>query len=118
MARTARGGGRGRGTPRSAASRLILFAVLAAAAVFAVVGGEYSTFDLMRQKRERGRLERTVDSLQHVVDSLRAYRRRLQTDAALQERLAREEFGMVRGEKELLYRIAPTRDAVRSDSGR
>jgi len=118
MVKSSRGGGRGRAAPRSAASRLILFAVLAAATVFAVIGGEYSTFDLLRQRKERNRLERSVDSLQQVVDSLRAYRRRLQTDAALQERLAREEFGMVRGEKELLYRFAPSRDSVPADSGR
>ncbi|HYD55209.1 MAG TPA: septum formation initiator family protein [Gemmatimonadaceae bacterium] len=100
-------GGRGSGARASTASRLLLFSALAAAAAFAVLGGEYSTFDLLRQRRERARLEASVDSLQRLVDSLRTYRRRLRTDPALQERLAREEFGMVRGEKELLYRLAP-----------
>jgi len=41
-----------------------------------------------------------------VVDSLRRYKRRLETDPVLQERIAREEFGMLRGDKEILYRIA------------
>jgi cell division protein FtsB len=86
--------------------RLLLAAGVLAALIFAVQGGEYGTRDLMRQKQRRARLTGTIDSLQHVVDSLKRYKRRLQTDAALQERLAREEFGLVRGEKELLYRFA------------
>ena len=80
---------------------------LVGAAVFAVVGGEYSSFDLWRQRQERARLRSAVDSLRRVVDSLRTYERRVRTDPALQERLAREEFGMVRGNRELLYRLAP-----------
>jgi cell division protein FtsB len=35
------------------------------------------------------------------------------TDPAVQERIAREEFGMVRGDKELLYRFT-TADSTRS----
>ena len=45
------------------------------------------------------------DSLQHIIDSLRTYKHRVETDPVLQERIAREEFGMVRGNKELLYRF-------------
>jgi hypothetical protein len=52
------------------------------------------------------RLTTTIDSLQRVVDSLRRYKRRLETDPVLQERIAREEFGLVRGNRELLYRLA------------
>jgi cell division protein FtsB len=52
----------------------------------------------------------SIDSLQQVVDSLKRYKVRLQTDPALQERIAREEFGMVRGDKELLYRFAEPAD--------
>jgi cell division protein FtsB len=103
---------RGRGGRRSPGARLAIGVVLVGAVIFAVVGGEYSTFDLLRQRRERRRLDTAVDSLQRVVDSLRAYKRRLETDPALQERLAREEFGMVRGDKELLYRLAPAPDST------
>ena len=102
---------RGRGGRRSPGARLAIAAVLVGAVTFAIVGGEYSTFDLLRQRRERRRLDTAVDSLQRVVDSLRTYKRRLETDPALQERLAREEFGMVRGDKELLYRLAPSTDS-------
>lgn len=76
-----------------------------AAAIFAVQGGEYGTRDLIRQRARKDALLRTNDSLQRLVDSLALYKRRLETDPALQERIAREEFGMVRGNKELLYRF-------------
>jgi cell division protein FtsB len=72
---------------------------------FAIQGGEYGTMDLYRQHRQRIRLVREIDSLGHVVDSLRRHKQSVLTDPKTQERIAREEFGMVRG-KELLYRIA------------
>jgi cell division protein FtsB len=106
----------GKGGPRSTGERLKLLAAAAvalAALVFAVQGGEYGTTDLWRQKQRRVTLLGSIDSLQQVVDSLKRYKRRLQTDAALQERIAREEFGMVRGNKELLYRFAEPADTTR-----
>src|SRR5438045_4014765 len=72
---------------------------------FAVQGGEYSTWDLLRQRQRRAQLRREIDSLTRVVDSLNAYKLRVLNDPRTQERVAREEFGMIRG-KELLYRIA------------
>ena len=84
----------------------VLLAIGAAAAIFAVEGGEYGTLDLLDQRSRKRRLVREIDSLEKRVDSLRAYHRRLMTDPALQERIAREEFGMVRGDKEILYRFA------------
>jgi cell division protein FtsB len=86
--------------------RVLIAAGVLAALVFAVQGGEYGTRDLLRQRERKTRLKSSIDSLQSVVDSLKRYKRRLETDPALQERIAREEFGMVRGTKELLYRIA------------
>jgi cell division protein FtsB len=109
----ARKGGRG-GRQLSPAAKLAMLAAIVAAVVFAIVGGEYSSFDLMRQRGERKRLIASVDSLRRVVDSLRQYKRRLDTDPALQERLAREEFGMVRGDRELLYRLAAPADSTKS----
>lgn len=87
--------------------------MLVAALVFAVQGGEYSTLDLVRQRREQRQLTAAIDSLTRVVDSLRHYRDRLLHDPKLQERVAREDFGMVRGTKELLYRFAEPRDSAR-----
>jgi cell division protein FtsB len=85
--------------------QLVIVAAVLSAIVFAVQGGEYGTRDLMRQRARRATLLQTNDSLQHIIDSLRSYKHRVETDAALQERIAREEFGMVRGNKELLYRF-------------
>ncbi|HEX7978381.1 MAG TPA: septum formation initiator family protein [Gemmatimonadaceae bacterium] len=98
-ARKKSGGGRG-------VWRLLVAAGVLAALAFAIEGGEYGTRDLMRQKQRRARLALAIDSAQHVVDSLKRYKKRLETDPALQERIAREEFGLIRGDKELLYRIA------------
>jgi len=80
-------------------------AVGVVAVVFAVQGGEYTTLDLLRQRTETRALHATVDSLQRVVDSLGHYRDRVLHDTTLQERIGREEFGWVRGDKELLYRF-------------
>ena len=74
------------------------------ALAFAVQGGEYSTLDLIRRARSKAELSRAVDSLNHLVDSLAHYRERLDSDPALEERIVREQFGMVR-DKELLYQL-------------
>ncbi|MFI5248543.1 MAG: septum formation initiator family protein [Gemmatimonadales bacterium] len=89
-----------------------------AVAVFAVQGGEYGTFDLLRQRSRRIGLHARIDTLRHQVDSLTRLAHDIQTDPAMQERIAREEFGMVRGSKELLYRFAPAAGASRADSAR
>ena len=72
--------------------------------VFAVQGGEWSTLDLVRQKSRLARIRHEVDSLNHEVDSLKKYKQALLTDPVMQEKVAREDFGMVKGNKELLYR--------------
>src|SRR5437764_4917235 len=98
---------------RGVVTRVLVTLGIAAALYFAVQGGEYRTTDLLRQKQRRAQLVATNRALRHAVDSLQRYKRRLQTDAALQERIAREEFGMVRGNKELLYRFAePASDTL------
>ncbi len=104
MAR-AKKSGSGAGDGGRVVKRLLIAASVLAALVFAVQGGEYGTRDLMRQRSRRAVLVGSIDSLQHIVDSLKRYKRQVETDPALQERLAREEFGLVRGEKEVLYRF-------------
>lgn len=86
---------------------LLLFWIVggSAAVWFAIQGGEYGTTDLVRQHRQRARLDREIDALERVVDSLKRHKQRVLNDPRAQERIAREEFGMVRG-KELLYRFA------------
>src|SRR5687768_2430332 len=86
--------------------RLALLVLLAGALYFAIQGGEYSTADVARQLIAKRRMTAEVDSLRRLVDSLTRTLEAIETDPAVQERIAREEFGMVRGDKELLYRFA------------
>jgi cell division protein FtsB len=87
--------------------RLLLFAFILFVVYFAIEGGEYGSWDLWSQRKEKLNLQRVNDSLSRKVDSLRRYRAQLDTDRALQEKLARETIGMVRGDKELVYQIGP-----------
>ena len=96
-------------------SRIILWIVIAAAAFFAIHGGEYSSLDLWRQRQFKERLTVQTDSLARQVDSLKREAGLIRTDRATQERIAREQFGMVRGEREILYRIGGSGDSSRSD---
>jgi cell division protein FtsB len=87
-------------------ARLALVVVVGAAVLwFAIEGGEYGTVDLIRQQRQKTALTREIDSLRRLVDSLGKYRNAVLVDPRVQERIAREKFGMVRGH-ELLYRFA------------
>ena len=93
---------------------LLWVLLIGSAVVFAVQGGEYGTADLFRQRSRRAGLQSKVDSLQRIVDSLAAYRDALANDPVVQERVAREEFGMIRpGER--LFRFADP--ATPADSG-
>ena len=94
--------------------RFVWWALIAAAVFFAVQGGEYSTRDLYVLSRRNHTLTFEVDSLQRQVDSLGRYLRMVKGDSATMERIAREEFGMVRGDKELLYRFAIPPDTARA----
>src|ERR1043165_502998 len=85
--------------------RFLFFLAVVAAVYLPVQGGQWSTWDLFTQRRQKQALLRANDSLQRKVDSLRRYRAQLDTDRALQEKLARENLGMVRGDKELVYQI-------------
>ena len=83
--------------------RLALSALAAAVLFFTVEGGEYGTLDLWSQKGRRAQLEAEVAQLKVDVDSLRRELKAFKTDDARLERVAREEWGMVKGGKELLY---------------
>ena len=95
-------------TGRKLGRRIALLAALVAAAWFGIQGGQFTTLDLFRLRARQRVVQKSIDSLAHVVDSLKRYEYRLRNDPALQERVAREVFGMVRGNKELLYRFADT----------
>jgi cell division protein FtsB len=79
-------------------------AAILAAAYFLLLGGEYTFLDLWRidraQKQESARLETVraeVQALQERVDSLA-------NDSATLERVARENYGLIR-DGERLYRF-------------
>jgi cell division protein FtsB len=93
--------------------RIGTLALIVVAVVFAVQGGEFGTLDLFRQRREKARITRSVDSLARIVDSLKKYQDKVEHDPATQERIAREVFGMVRGNKEVVYRFTAPVDTVR-----
>ena len=93
--------------------RILFWCVVLAAIVFAVQGGEWGTDDLLAQRSRTARLRAQIDTLKREVDSLARVKKSIETDPTVQERIAREEFGMVRGTKELLYRFTTKADTAR-----
>jgi len=86
--------------------RLVWIVIGALVLIYALQGGEYSTTALLSQRARAKRMRASMDSLRHEIDSLAKVKKAVQADPAVQERIAREEFGMVRGNKEILYRFA------------
>ena len=83
--------------------RGLMIAVALAAVAFAIEGGEFGTSDVVRQQGRKERLQAEVEAMRVEVESLRAEVRSVSTDDARLERIAREQFGMVKGDKEVLY---------------
>ena len=69
-------------------------------------GGEYSTADWLTMRRQLADEREHVVALRAEVDSLAKAAKDLETNPTVQERVAREEFGMIR-DGELLYRVVP-----------
>jgi len=69
-------------------------------------GGEYSTADWLTMRRQLADEREHVATLRAEVDSLAKAAKDLETNPTVQERVAREEFGMIR-DGELLYRVVP-----------
>jgi len=96
---------------KSLARRIPAAIVLTVAAYYALLGGEYSAFDLVRLA-DRQRSEATLLAATQIeVDSLRALVEQLEDDPATIEAVARERFGMV-GEGEILYRFVEVEDGT------
>jgi len=91
--------------------RVLAGLVVLGMVAFAVEGGEYSTVDLWRMRRQVGREQEAIVRLRHEVDSLTRVAHALKTDSATQERVARETMGMLRP-GEILYEVVPP-DSVR-----
>ncbi len=86
---------------RWAAVAALLFALY-----FGIQGGEYGTTDLLALRRQESAEEAQVVRLQQAVDSLTREANAIEHDLRVQERVARERFGMIR-RGELLYRLVP-----------
>ena len=87
-------------------SRRLAWVVASSAFVFLLMGGEYNTFDWIKIRRLERAEQVRVAELQQTVDSLTKVAKGLQKDRRVQERVARESFGMIR-KGEHLYRLLP-----------
>jgi cell division protein FtsB len=74
---------------------------------FALQGGEYGILDLQQIRRETVEESTAVARLQVLVDSLERVALAIERDPKMQERVARERFGMLKP-GEFLYRLVPT----------
>ena len=94
-------------------ARWAAVAAIAFALYFAIQGGEYGTTHLLELKADIVREQAQVGRLKVVVDSLEKEVKAIQTDKRVQERVAREQFGMIK-DGEYLFRIVPgdTADAA------
>jgi cell division protein FtsB len=81
-------------------------AALAFAVYFAIQGGEYGTTHLLELRRDVEREQGQVVRLRVVVDSLERAAQAIEREPRVQERVARESFGMIR-RGEYLFRIVP-----------
>lgn len=81
-------------------------AALVFALYFGIQGGEYATTDLLALRRQEAGEWSQVVRLRRVVDSLQREATAIEHDPRVQERVARERFGMIR-HGEVLYRLVP-----------
>jgi len=84
--------------------KLIGVLVLVSALIFALGGGEYGTLDWLELRRQERAEQKTIAELTAEVDSLKRFAKAVETDRRVMERIAREEFGMIR-KGEFLYRL-------------
>ncbi len=82
----------------------VALAVFVAGLVFGAFGGEYGTFDWLQLKRQVREEGAAIEQLRLQLDSLRREADALEHDPATQERVAREQFGMIRP-GEILFRV-------------
>jgi cell division protein FtsB len=80
--------------------------VLVAALVFAFNGGQHSQRDFLALRREEASIRMQMDSIRVAVDSLQLFHDSLVTSPVVQERLARERYGMIRPGEILILLVA------------
>ena len=82
----------------------VILIILSLALLFAVQGGEYSSWDWITLRREERDEKSKIAELRREVDSLEKEAIAVERDPATQERLARELYGMLR-KGEYVYNI-------------
>jgi cell division protein FtsB len=90
------------------ATRIAAILVVLGGIAFGALGGEYSTPDWWTLRRQVQDEDSAIASLRVEVDSLSKVARALETDPAVQEKVARESFGMLRP-GEIEYRVEPAK---------
>ena len=88
---------------RVAIARMVIIAL---AAVFALQGGEYSIWNWWELRQAERREVAAVAELEEVVASLEKAAIAIERDPRVQERVARESFGMIK-DGEFLFRVLP-----------
>jgi cell division protein FtsB len=76
--------------------RLVILAVVALGLLFALQGGEYSTPQWLTMRAREKQVRARVAELTREVDSLSRFKKLVETDPITQERIAREQYGMLR----------------------
>jgi len=84
--------------------RLLALVLVVVGVLFGLLGGEDSTFNWWQMRRQVKEQKAAIAQLQTDVDSLTAWADSLEHDRIVQERRAREKFGMIR-DGEMLYRV-------------
>ncbi len=92
--------------------RVLVPGLFGVAIYFAVLGGEYSVFDVRQARAERARETAQLEALRTQNDSLAAWADSVESHPETVERLARERFGMIKP-GEVLYRFAGEREEGR-----
>lgn len=104
MSRQRKGGSKEKSRERKELVKRIGIAVGGVVVLYYLFGGgEYGTLDLIKQRSRYKTLAAEVSSLEARVDSLRTEYRLITTDRSRLEEIARERYGMVKGDKELIY---------------
>lgn len=85
-------------------ARRLVIGLLLLALLFAVQGGEYSTWDFLTLRGQERDEKARITALESEVDSLKREAVAVEQDPEVQERLARELYGMIR-EGEFVYNL-------------
>ena len=96
-----------RRSARFTLKRSVVPTLLVAAGYYAVFGGESSVWDLLETRKNVVVEVTRLEEVRVKIDSLQVELQQLKQDPAIIERIAREQYGMIR-EGEVLYRFTPT----------